>query len=175
MDLWERYLFERHSKETLREWAHKLRIFRYSRAYGGHANDGDSLDAAFKYGSEEHLLRFFRAVGFEPVVFSAQPPQPVPGRSYRGDEFAAFPSIIPATKWIQQPGHCILFGVAVFMWCEQGRVAISINKSYDVTQEDVENAARLEPHLAALPFERIEPPVDNKNCVCPKYHLELFS
>jgi hypothetical protein len=175
MDLWERYLFEQHSRETLRSWARKLTIFRYVRAYGGHANDGDSLNVAFQYESEAQLLGFFRAVDLVPVIYPALPPQPEPGKPYPADEFAAFPSIIPGTRWVKQPGHCILFGVRAFVWCERDRITVSVDSAYDVTEEDVENAVRLEPHLKGLPLERIEPPVDNKHCVCPKYHPELFA
>ncbi|HEX8693846.1 MAG TPA: hypothetical protein VF746_15600 [Longimicrobium sp.] len=175
MDLWERYLFEQHSRETLQAWARKLGVFRFRRARGGHANDGDSLDVAFSYETEEQLLSFFRHVGFQPVVHSAEPPRPVPGRPYRQDEFAAFPSIIPNTRWIEQPGHCTLSGIKVFMWCGNHRITISVHSGYDVTEEDVENAARLELLLKALPFERIEPPQDNRNCICPRYYPEFFA
>jgi hypothetical protein len=35
---WEAWLYERHSRAELREWATRLRWFRYCRAIGGHAN-----------------------------------------------------------------------------------------------------------------------------------------
>ena len=37
-DIW---LFELHSKQTIRAWVRQLRYFYYKRAWGGHANDGE--------------------------------------------------------------------------------------------------------------------------------------
>lgn len=48
-DRWLRYLFESHSEATFRNWAQRLKLFRFFRAHGGHANDGDSLDVSFRY------------------------------------------------------------------------------------------------------------------------------
>lgn len=173
-DLWERYLFERHSCETLRRWCQRLKLFRYVRARGGHAGEEDVLTVVFAYESEARLVEFFRAVGVVPAVFSVCPPQPIPGQSYRGDEFAAFASLVPDTTWIEQPGYCVLLGVAVFLWCAQDRISITIHTEYDVTEHDVENAARLEPVLASLPFVRIDPPVEAKHCLCPQFYPHFF-
>ncbi len=175
MSRWERYLFEQHPRETLRAWAHRLEVFRFVRAYGGHANDGDSLDAAFRYASEAELLGFFRATGLEPVVYPARPPQPEPGRPYPADEFDAFPSLIPGTRWVGQPAHCVVAGVRAFVWFEKDRITVSVFSAGGVTEEDVARAALLEPLLKAVPLGRIEPPTDDEHCVCPKYHPELFA
>ena len=43
---WDAYLHERHSPEELRGWARSLAYFRFCRAFGGHANDGDCLRVA---------------------------------------------------------------------------------------------------------------------------------
>ncbi len=46
---WERYLFERHSREELAVWAPTLRHFRYWRAIGGPSgDDGDPLFVALR-------------------------------------------------------------------------------------------------------------------------------
>jgi hypothetical protein len=39
--------FERHSKQTIREWLRQLRYFIIKRAWGGHAGDGDEFQVAF--------------------------------------------------------------------------------------------------------------------------------
>lgn len=44
LDSW---LFQDHSKETVKNWAGQLKYFYFIRAWGGHANDGDSFTAAF--------------------------------------------------------------------------------------------------------------------------------
>lgn len=173
-EAWRRYLYEEHDEQTLRRWARRLSIFRFCRAVGGHANDGDELSAVFRYASIPQLLGALRQLGFEPVVHATQPPQPEPGRGYPADEFARFPSLIDRT-WIEQPGHCTLHGAKAFVWCGDGRVAISISSGYQVTEGDVERAAALEPLLAALPLERIDPPSDSEHCISPKHYPHWFS
>ncbi|MCC4622743.1 hypothetical protein LL965_22935 [Xanthomonas cassavae CFBP 4642] len=49
MDAWSRWLSEEHSEMQLRAWVGRLRVFRFVRAAGGHAHDGDRLLAAFGY------------------------------------------------------------------------------------------------------------------------------
>ena len=48
MDLWREYLLRTHPEATLKGWAKRLLLFRFCRAYGGHAIDGDSLDVAYR-------------------------------------------------------------------------------------------------------------------------------
>lgn len=166
------------SEATLRAWARSLSLFRFVRAIGGHANDSDSLDVLFAVGSVEALLGFLEGAGVKPEVYSSAPPQPVVGRPYTAGEMAGFPSLIPGTCWIAQPGHCSVSGVPVFLWCRlRGSgwsITISLGTEYEVTAADVGNAARLEPLLRDLPAQRIDPPTDSERCLCPKYHPELF-
>jgi hypothetical protein len=58
---WEQWLYERHSKAELAVWAPTLRYFRYCRAIGGHANDGDQLMVVLR--TEPAELERFRAAG----------------------------------------------------------------------------------------------------------------
>jgi hypothetical protein len=146
---WRGYLHEAHSEQTLRRWARRLSIFRFCRAYGGHANDGDQLLAVFRYASIPQLLDVLRQLGIEPVIHTTQPPQPEPGKPYPADEFERFPSLIDGT-WIEQPGHCTLHGAKGFVWCWGGRMSISVHTGYSVTEDDAERAGLLEPLLAAL-------------------------
>jgi hypothetical protein len=174
MDRWTQYLFEGHSEAELKKWARRLHLFRFFRAYGGHANDADSLDCAFSYQSETDLERFFSVVGIQMVRFDTKPPQPGPGVSYPGDEFARFPSLIRGTEWVQQPGHCEIAGNRAFIWCEAGQIKVSASTTYDVTEADVENAERLEQVLRHVPLEVLDPPQDNQHYICPKYYPDFF-
>lgn len=110
MDRWKQYLYESHSEDTLRAWAKRLHFFRFFRAYGGHANDGDSLDVAYRYKNIEELESFLRYLGISVVRFAEKPAQPESGVSYPGEEFARFVSLIPGARWIRQPGHCSIAG-----------------------------------------------------------------
>jgi hypothetical protein len=174
MDRWKQYLFESHPESILRAWANRLRLFRFFRAYGGHANDGDSLDVAYRYQGVDELRMFFSYLGINLVTYDEQPPQPKAGVSYRGEEFGRFPSLIPATEWIQQPGHCLIAGQRAFVWCERGTIKISVGEQYRVTESHVQAAEAIEQLLLAISLERVDPPVDNEHYICPKYYPAYF-
>ena len=74
-----------------------------------------------------------------------------------------------------QPGHCSPFGLAAYVNFVNDRVTLSVSSGYDVTEQDVERAESLERHLVSMPFARIDPPRDNKHCICPHYYPEFFS
>lgn len=173
-DRWTRYLFEIHSEATLRSWAKRLQFFRFFRAYGGHANDGDSLDVAFRYAGIQQLEGFLDALGVKLTKHSVKPPQPEQGKSYSGEVFSKFPSLIPGTAWIEQPGHSQIAGTKIFIWCGEGEVKISVGENYTICEEDVVAAVDIERELAGLNLQRIDPPSDSKHYICPKYYPEFF-
>ncbi|MNR07326.1 hypothetical protein D3C85_1234420 [compost metagenome] len=175
MDQWTRYLFESHPEKTLRLWSQRLSLFRFFRAYGGHANDDDSLDVAYRYESFQELEKFLNFLGVNLIKYSEQSLQPQHGVSYKGDEFTNFPSLIAGTRWVQQPGHSIIAGQKVFIWCERGLIKISIGESYQVTEADVASAEMVEKLLFDSNLERIDPPFDTKHYICPKYHPTYFT
>jgi hypothetical protein len=174
MDRWRQYLFESHPEDTLRDWAKRLSFFRFVRAYGGHANDGDSLNVAYRCQSIEELERFFRYLEIPLVHFAERPAQPEIGISYPGDEFAKFASLIPGTRWIEQPGHCSIANHKVFASCEQDRIRISLDDDYRVTESHVKAAEAIEKVLLGAPLARIDPPIDNEHCICPTYYPDYF-
>ena len=174
-DRWQQYLFESHPEATLRQWARRLKKFRFFRAYGGHANDGDSLDVSYAYQDASDLQRFFAHLGVKLVVHDRQPPQPESGISYPGDVYAAFPSLVPGTRWIEQPKYCLVAGQRVFAWCDASTIKLSIGKDYQVAPSDVAAAEAVEQVIQDAPLPLIEPPVDNRNCICPKFYPEYFS
>lgn len=175
MDRWKQYLHESHPEETLRDWAQRLFLFRFFRAFGGHANDGDALTVAYSYRDAGQLEEALTGLGIELHRYKEKPPQAQIGVSYRGDDFLKFPSIIPGTTWIAQPGQCVIAGVKVFIWCEADRVRISVGDRYDVTEADVRNAEVVERALKSIPLERVDPPLDSNHYICPTYYPEYFS
>jgi hypothetical protein len=175
MDILKQYLFRNNGERNIRNWARRLHVFRFVRAYGGMNNEGDSLVAMFKYRNTNELLEFFKFAGIKPVQHTTMPPQPVLGRPYSPDEMSKFPSLISGTEWIEQPGHCQIAGQMVFVFCENGRIKVAVSDGYDVTEAAVVRAEIIEKLLKDAPLPRIEPPVDDKHCVCPKYYPEYFS
>ncbi|MCC4585550.1 hypothetical protein LL962_00235 [Xanthomonas sp. NCPPB 1067] len=173
MDRWSDWLFEEHSEVQLRAWARRLGVFRLVRAVGGHANDGDRLLAAFGYPSLQMLERALVSLGIATVQHDVAPPQPEVGRAYPGDVFAAFVSLIPGSL-VEQPGWQQIQGGPVFVWCNADEVRFSVADGYAVTDANVAHALRLEPLLRQLGLKPIDPPVDNRHCISPRYYPDYF-
>lgn len=173
-NLWLRYLFQQHAEAELRAWARRLTLFRFFRAFGGHANDGDSLDVVYAYANEAQLVSFLTRLGIEIVTFDVKPPQPESGVPYPGDAFMRFPSLIPDTAWMAQPGHCKIMDIDVFVWCNGHHVKISLHDGYEVSERNVSDAERLEAVIAGAALQRVDPPGDTRHYICPRYYPDFF-
>jgi len=174
---WYEYLYERHSRAELAEWARSLNYFRYCRAAGGHANDGDELKVVFRHGSEAELRRQFETLGIPLLDMPRDAPRPVAGVSYRGDVWAKFLPFVSHLPQIRQPSHMEFDGVACHVWIDAEKWAISItdsDDSYEVTQRCVDGARRLEPRLQPLAHDIVDPPQDNDHCICPKFYPDIW-
>ena len=175
-DLKRRYLFATHSIEEVRSWNRRLKYFRYFRAFGGHANDSDSLDAAISYKDTNDLVAIMEQLGVRLSIFSDEPAKPVSGHEYTPSEFEAFPSIIPNTNWIKQPGHTEIFGHAVFIWCYEDRIMISPKHDLGIIDEStIAVAESIEPHLKKYKRRIIDPPRDSDHYLCGAKHPFLLS
>lgn len=171
---WEAYFFQRHSPDELRSWAKRLKMFRFFRAFGGHANDSDSLDLAFCYRSEEELVKFFADLGSPLIKHNVEPKQPQPGVAYKTEEYDQFVSLIPGTRWIEQPRWVTLGVHRVFAWCSPGHIQFTASTGYEVTEEDVARAEALEAAMGQVSLERIDPPLDTPHYICPRYYPDFF-
>jgi hypothetical protein len=171
---WLAYLYQTHPPEQMRRWVPSLRYFRFCRAFGGHAGDGDSLRAAVRATTEAQVRTVLDGlgIGVKPVPDDA--PGPVPGVGYRGDAYAGFPRRMGHLAHLAQPGHVDIGAEAAFVWVRPARVEISLHDRCEVTREVVDSAVRIEPLLAPFAADVIDPPLDDPHCVCPKYHPHLW-
>ena len=170
------YFFERHSIDEVRSWNKRLKYFRYFRAYGGHANDRDSLDVAISHRGGKDLLAVLEQIGIRPKNHSSAPPQPEVGVRYPHTEYEKFLSLIPNTRWIEQPGHTEIAGLQVFVWCYDDRIVISPkNDSWEIDDAVVKVAEAIEPHLTGISDRLIDPPKDTEHYLCVSNHPELGS
>ena len=110
MDNWEQHLYRSHPRETLLEWANRLDLFRFFRAHGGHANDADSLDVAIKYNGRKELVEIFGALGLTPKTHRVKPQQPIPNKSYSGDEMSRFVNELSVLKLFARIQICARSG-----------------------------------------------------------------
>src|SRR6187399_1451191 len=150
---WYRYLFSSHSEVELAEWARSLEFFRFCRAFGGHANDGDRLLVAVRIGSEGDLVAVLEELGIGV--------QRLPESN---------PSGIHQFPGIQQPGTVRLAGADVFCWVNPGRLELSISDAddpYDVSAAAISSALLVEPRLLPFAGRLIDPPLDDRHCICP--------
>jgi hypothetical protein len=162
------------SEEVLRRWAPKLRFFRYVKALGGHNNDPNEIVLVLSYAGEDDLTRLFDELGILYRRHLTKPPQPEAGKSYLVKEFAEFPSLIPGTHWIQQPVWQTIDSVTVSVWAESNTVKFTVvgprERHWMITETEFENVERLERIFEKYSERVIDPPVDWKNCICPKYY-----
>jgi len=163
-----RYLFETVSPETLRHWVQRLRYFRFLRAVGGHANDGDSLNAALRYEGEADLWSLLTALRIALDASSENP-------SHQDAEASSLrPSYVPQTAMLRQPGHCKIGGSDVFPWCSASSILISANpRSYTVEEVHIAAAARVEVILQAMAHRVLDPPGDSLHYLCPQNYPDL--
>jgi hypothetical protein len=162
------------SEDFIRSWAKQLRFFRYVIAPGGHASDLDELVLALRCAGENELIALFHDLQIPCQRHPIKPPQAEPGKGYTAAEYDQFPHLISGTSWIEQPLWQTIDSVRVFVWCTTQTAKFSISGSQEnpwvITQTEFENAKRLE-RLFEKYYQRIiDPPVDVKNCICPKYY-----
>lgn len=176
-DRWQRWFHDRHAMPELARWACGLRRFRFCRAYG-HAIDGDSFIAALRYRSLGDLLGVLDQLGIPARRLPPDVPQPLPGQSYSGDVFGAFPSVVTAHPTVEQPDHVRIAAAATFVWVNADRIDIHVSDEaevYDVSEAAFEAAQRIEALLAPLASRTIDPPRDNRHCLCPAFYPEVFA
>lgn len=163
---WERYMYEWHTPEELAGWAKQLRVFRYCRAYGGHANDGDALKAAILINNRHDLEEVCSHMGMElkvlPALHDGDPP---------------YSRSIQAYPEYEQPGWIEISEVPLHVWVYPDRLELHLADPINrhvVTQEVLNAAVIVEQILEPLYERIIDPPQDNRRCVCPKYYPALF-
>src|SRR5690348_14115408 len=156
-----RYLFEEHPEAELREWAQRLGKFRFCRAFGGPAGDGDTLRLHLRTESVEDALGIVASLGAEP---RENPVNPDMVRS----------EVAPG---IAQPGWSTIGETTLFVWINPESLEFSIQDIDDiwsVTDQAVEAAERIEPRFDPFQDRVIDPPVNTWHCIAPKTHPELF-
>lgn len=146
----ESYLFERHSKETLRYWLNNLKYFYFNRAWGGHANDGDCFVAFFQINDEQELLTIASNIGLDLEILPDNNPKPIKGKSYTSKEYNKFKIEITNFPKYKQPGRNLIQGIESFLWVDDNNLLkISISGSSDknyyvVSEQDFRDSQKLE-------------------------------
>jgi hypothetical protein len=144
MDRWQEYLYRRHDVAELRDWARRLQHFRFCRAFGGHANDGDQLVLALKYSGAADLKNVWNELG-------------APGPLASSSTLAGIPIAITVLD------DRVLLSLSG-----------ADGDPFEVTATDVANALALEAALALHPERKVDPPIDDEHCISPKHYSEIW-
>lgn len=154
-DHWRELLFREHPKARLRAWARSLRHFRFVRGSGGGMDDhGDCLRLALRASSLAEIETILARLGA-----TAQPPF--------SDRFERPDGPIGESVSIRI-GNVLLTGYRCF-----GRLELSLADQTDpwrVAQGTVDTALSLEPLFDGLADRLIDPPQDDRHCLCPRYY-----
>jgi len=148
----ENWLFEKHSKETIKEWLRQLRYFYFQRAWGGQANDGDAFQVAFIFFDRNDLVNKIKLLGLNLNIIPDNFPRPIIGQSYTAAEFEKFKHVVKRFPDLEQPGYSTIFGHKVFIWIYENSIKISIagtkdNNRYNVDKEDFNVCLELEKYF----------------------------
>ena len=175
------WLFERHSKQTIREWLRQLRYFYFKRAWGGHANDGDEFQAAFLFTDRQDLLYKIGQLGLTLNIIPNDLTRPVTGQPYSADEFNKFKNEIKLFTDLEQPGHSIIFGHKAFIWVYDNSIQITISGTrddnrYEVTEDDLKVCIELEKQFDNLGWQKIIDKLLEKSvcCISQTKYPELY-
>ncbi|GGN97689.1 hypothetical protein [Saccharibacillus kuerlensis] len=167
-EMWYRYFYETHPRLELKEWARRMHIFRFCRANADQTGDRDRLMAAFRFSSSEELENLCAELG---IALESLPE--TDAASAAADRFR-----IPDYPNLRQPGHLRLFGLPAHVWVRRERLIITISdadKPFDVTPRTVKAVEKIETKLGNLTDRIVDPPLNDKHCLCPKFYPEYFS
>lgn len=165
---WHAWFFRTHSLEELKEWTARMRFFRFYRAIGGHANDGDTLRCALRVETEPELIALTSSLGISLRELPASEPQPVLGQQYAVAEMRKFRRRMESFPRFEQLGRIALASVECFAHVWDSRLEFQIfgaaKDPYEIEEKDVANAIRIEQVLLPFSAKVIPPPLDDERC-----------
>ncbi|OWA34056.1 hypothetical protein B9G55_17135 [Saccharibacillus sp. O16] len=166
-EMWFRYFYETHPRLELKEWARRLHIFRFCRANSEQTGDRDRLMAAFRVSTREELETLCTRLGIQ-----LQKMPETDAESAAADRFRIQPY-----NDLRQPGHLKLFGLPAHVWVRSTRLIVTISdadKPSDVTSRTIKAVEAIEAQIGDLVAQIVDPPLNDKHCLCPKFYPEYF-
>ncbi len=161
---WLAWLYRNHSHDELTRWTRTLRYFRFQRALGGHANDGDLLLCALRSQNDADVTEICTALGISVKPLAADALE-------SGREMNEPNRYGARNQWrslIAQPGLVVIAGVEVSVWvcAEQTELSLSgaAGDPFEVTELDVQNALQIETVLTKLVDRVLLPPRTGEHC-----------
>lgn len=146
----DKWLYEMHDKDELSSWVSSLKYFRFVRAWGGHANDGDEFVLLIKYNDFDDMKRILSDLGINLKSIPDDYPRPISGKAYTWEEYQLFKHEIMNYPGYEQPGKVTLLNRGIFIYVRNSVIEINIQdieNPYVVTAETYEYCLRLEAYL----------------------------
>ncbi len=132
------------SDDSVARWHRQLRHFRFYRARGGHANDGDSLHCVLPCANEAGLLALMARLDFALTVIPDGAPRIEVGVSYNSVEWDRRYYPIRAHPRYVQPGFTRLLGLPAYLSVHGNGVLVGVagaeGNPWEVTEADFQNA-----------------------------------
>ena len=177
----DQWLFQSHSKDEIRKWIQGLKYGFFKRAWGGHANDGDSFEIWLKYDSKSELFEILERLRIKLNEIPVDYPRPIPGKSYQWKEFQKFKNEIKDLSNYEQPTHINIDGIPCFCWIENRQITFSFSGAeddnrYEVTDADFKNCQALERIIDENGLKDfVTRDYENRiTCISKKVYPELF-
>jgi hypothetical protein len=165
---WEAWFFRKHPRAELAGWTARLRFFRFWRALGGLANDGDTLRCALCVETERELFTVTQGLGIPLQVLPPDAPTVRVGQSYTLAEMRRLPSRMERFPQYAQLGRVTLAKVECLAQVWLDRLVLQVfgaaGDPFEVSEADVENAAKIEELIVPLSHMVVEAPVDSEYC-----------
>jgi len=165
---WHNWFFRSHNPAELQDWTARMHFFRFYRATGGHANDGDSLRCALRVDTEAELIAVTQALGINLRELLPDEPQPILGKQYTVAEVRRFRSRIEPFPRFEQLGRIRLASVECSAHVWNSRLELELSGAagdpFEVSEADVANAVRVEQLLLPIADKVLRPPLDDKRC-----------
>ena len=162
------WFFRSHSPAELKEWTARMRFFRFYRAVGGQANDGDTLQCALSVSTESELIALTSALQINLLELPADERQLVTGQQYTIAELRRFRRRMESFPRFEQLGRIRLAAVECFASVWDSRMELRLSGAagdpYEVSEEDVPNAIQIERLLIPFADKVIPPAPDDKRC-----------
>jgi len=134
------WLFENHSKQTIKEWLKRLKYFYFIRACGGQTNDFDAFRLDILYSDKQDLIEKLGQLGITLNTIQDNFPRPVDGKQYTLTEFENFKDEISRFRNLEQPKKKRIFGYHSFVWITDSTIQISISGTNDKNPSGVAEA-----------------------------------
>lgn len=145
----EKYLFAKHSINTIKRWNKNLYYGFYKRAEGGFSDDGDEFGIWLNYKNESELFEILNVFKIELKIIPKKYPKPIIGKQYSWTEYEKFKCEIKDYPVYEQPLNIKINEIPCFCWIENGKISLKFSGAldgnhYEVNERDFENCSQIE-------------------------------